>query len=132
MSISYQHAPGKVVLESAGMSFSGVVTDAHVREVLLGADTGMLPPKASSREAGTLRAKLLDLIATHQGDATAVAAAIGVSRATIYRHMQRLGVRTGKRRLSNLLDDRGDHDKEKKSHQSHLSHPRLRISRSTA
>jgi transcriptional regulator with PAS, ATPase and Fis domain len=104
--------PGNVrqlsnVLESAVTEASGgVVTDAHVREVLIGADSGMFPQRAGLDETQHLRAKLLDLIAAHQGDANAAAAAIGVSRATIYRHMQRLGVRTGKRKLLTLLDDR--------------------------
>jgi transcriptional regulator with PAS, ATPase and Fis domain len=101
--------PGNVrqlsnVLESAVIEASGdVVTHAHVREVLIGADTSMVP-QLHSRETDSLRAKLLDLIAVHQGDANAVAAAIGVSRATVYRHMQRLGVRTGKRKVWALLD----------------------------
>jgi transcriptional regulator with PAS, ATPase and Fis domain len=102
--------PGNVrqlsnVLESAVVEASGdVVTDAHVREVLIGADTSMIPLQVRSRETDSLRAKLLDLIAVHQGDANAVAAAIGVSRATVYRHMQRLGVRTGKRKVWALLN----------------------------
>lgn len=102
--------PGNVrqlsnVLESSVVEASGeIVTDAHVREVLIGADTAIIPLQVLSRETDSLRAKLLDLIAVHQGDANAVAAAIGVSRATLYRHMQRLGVRTGKRKVWTLLD----------------------------
>ena len=89
--------PGNVrqlsnVLESAVIEASGeVVTDAHVREVMIGADTAMIPLRLPLNETDTLRAKLLDLIAAHQGDANAVAAAIGVSRATVYRHMHRRG-----------------------------------------
>jgi DNA-binding NtrC family response regulator len=104
--------PGNVrqlsnVLESAVVEASGdVVTDAHVREVLIGADTAMAPLQGRSPETDSLRAKLLDLVAAHQGDANAVAAAIGVSRATVYRHMQRLGVRTGKRKVWTLLEAR--------------------------
>jgi len=106
--------PGNVrqlsnVLESAVTeAFGGIVTDGHVREVLIGADTVMIPLQVHSRETDSLRAKLLDLIAAHHGDAKAVAAAIGVSRATVYRHMQRLGVRTGKRKVWTLLDRRDD------------------------
>jgi DNA-binding NtrC family response regulator len=103
--------PGNVrqlsnVLESAVVEASGdVVTDSHVREVLIGADTAV-SLEVRSQETDSLRAKLLDLIAAHQGDANAVAAAIGVSRATVYRHMQRLGLRTGKRKVWTLLEAR--------------------------
>jgi transcriptional regulator with PAS, ATPase and Fis domain len=108
--------PGNVrqlsnVLESAVTEASGgKVTEMHVREVLIGADTTTLPQQSCSRETDYLRAKLLDLVAAHQGDAEAIAVAMGVSRATIYRHMRRLGVRTGKRRVWNLLDSRPAND----------------------
>jgi transcriptional regulator with PAS, ATPase and Fis domain len=104
--------PGNVrqlsnVLESAVTeACGGEVTAVHIREVLIDGGTVTLPQQARSLETEYLRAKLLDLIATHQGDARAAATAIGVSRATIYRHMQRLGVRTGKRKVWSLLDDR--------------------------
>lgn len=104
--------PGNVrqlsnVLECAVIEASGgMVTNDDVREVLIGADAVLPAEQCRSHETDDLRAKLIDLMATYQGDASAVAAAIGVSRATLYRHMQRLGVRTGKRKVWNLLDDR--------------------------
>jgi DNA-binding NtrC family response regulator len=103
--------PGNVrqlsnVLESAVAEASGnMIGPADVREVLTGIDIAETCYDDRSQEANSLRARLLDLIATHRGDANAVAAAIGVSRATIYRHMQRLGVRTGKRKVSTLPDE---------------------------
>jgi hypothetical protein len=108
--VARQRASIEQRLESAVIEASGdVVTDAHVREVLIGADTAITPLQVRSHETDTLRATLLDLIETHQGDANAVAAAIGVSRATLYRHMQRLGVRTGKRKVWTLLDAHSAH-----------------------
>jgi two-component system response regulator GlrR len=106
--------PGNVrqlsnVLESAVTEASGSeVTDVHVREVLAGEGGGPVSERGRLDESGFLRSRLLELIALHQGDAAAVAAAIGVSRATIYRHMQRLGLRTGKRKLWNLLNAHED------------------------
>lgn len=127
--------PGNVrqlsnVLESAVIEATGdIVTGGHVREVLIGADTVLSPQYTHMRENDTLRAKLLDLMATHQGNANAVAATVGISRATLYRHMQRLGVRTGKRKLWKLLDDRAPNGEQEASHRSHLSHLQLRILR---
>jgi transcriptional regulator with PAS, ATPase and Fis domain len=103
--------PGNVrqlsnVLESAVTEASGSeVTDLHVREVLAEEDASTLPEQRDADESDCLRRRLLELIAIHEGDAAAVAVAIGVSRATVYRHMQRLGLRTGKRKLLNLLND---------------------------
>jgi len=103
--------PGNVrqlsnVLESAVTEASGgEVTDVHVREVLAEEVASTVPERRRLDESDSLRSKLVELIALHEGDAAAVAAAIGVSRATVYRHMQRLGLRTGKRKLWNLLSD---------------------------
>jgi hypothetical protein len=60
------------------------------------------------RSSPYLRCRLLELIALHCGDAAAVARAIEVSRATLYGHMQCLGLRTGKRKFWNLLNDHED------------------------
>ncbi|HVS59777.1 MAG TPA: sigma 54-interacting transcriptional regulator [Gemmatimonadaceae bacterium] len=120
--------PGNVrqlsnVLESAVTEASGGrVTEIHVREVLIGGDTATLPQQAYSKETDYLRAKLLDLVGTHQGDAEAIAVAMGVSRATIYRHLRRLGVRTGKRKVWSLPDDRpATNEPDKISIISHVS-----------
>ena len=120
--------PGNVrqlrnALESAVTEAAGdKVTEAHVREVLTGADGFALGQRGDSRGADLLRAKLLALIATHDGDAEAVAASIGVSRATIYRYMQRLGLRTGKRKVWKLLEEQpADAKKENDANVSHVS-----------
>jgi hypothetical protein len=112
--------PGNVrqlrnVLESAVTEAQGEeVTEYHVREVLGSADPGPLDEGQGPREDEQLRIKLLELMATHDGDATAAAATIGVSRATIYRYMHKLGVRTGRRKVWKLLDDQSASDETTK------------------
>jgi transcriptional regulator of acetoin/glycerol metabolism len=87
----------RAVLESAAtMASEGIVCEdqihAQLRERLL--------RLAGRQEAVRAHETLSDLLSEHDGDVMAVATALGVNRATVYRRLRELGIPTPRQRRS--------------------------------
>lgn len=84
-----------VIARALTLQPEGLVEAAAVVEAV---DAGALlesPPPLSAAVRERERASFLDLCRAHGGRAEAIAAAIGVSRATVYRRLQQHGIRLG-------------------------------------
>jgi DNA-binding NtrC family response regulator len=80
------------VLEHAALrADEPVLRDVHVT-CALQHDAIASPPSVTEEATNTARHRLLDALAAHRGDAQAAARSLGVSRATLYRHMRKFGI----------------------------------------